>query len=89
MTGNSLIASGRVPKITRPAVVGPPALSFDAATANSERLSNRMATLGARSQGGDHAAKVDGALDRIARELERHLDIAALAAIAGMKERHA
>ena len=58
---------------------------FDSGSARAAFL----ATLGARSQGEDHAAKVDGALDRIARELERHLDIAALAAIAGLKERHA
>jgi adenosylcobyric acid synthase len=33
----------------------------------------------------DHAARVDAALDEIAAELERCLDIPALAAIAGLR----
>lgn len=38
--------------------------------------------LGARSDGHDHAARVDAALDAIARTLEQHVDIDALLAIA-------
>jgi len=40
--------------------------------------------IGTRSEEADHAATVDAALDEIARDLESHLDIAALAALAGL-----
>ncbi|MBV1689089.1 cobyric acid synthase [Novosphingobium sp. G106] len=40
--------------------------------------------IGARSEEANHAATVDAALDDIARELERHLDIDALAGLAGL-----
>ncbi|MGE4431038.1 MAG: cobyric acid synthase [Sphingobium sp.] len=42
--------------------------------------------LGAHSDGADHGAAVDAALDAIAAELERHLDIDALLAIAMEKQ---
>jgi adenosylcobyric acid synthase len=45
-----------------------------------------LAGLGARSDGFDHGARVDAALDEIARELAQHLDIASLARIAGLKD---
>ncbi|MGY6637294.1 MAG: cobyric acid synthase [Erythrobacter sp.] len=43
-----------------------------------------LARLGAGSDGIDHAVWVDEALDELAEALERHLDIAALARIAGL-----
>ena len=43
-----------------------------------------LAQLGAGSQGGDHGAVVDAALDELAAALEQAFDIAALAAIAGL-----
>lgn len=43
-----------------------------------------LGRLGAASDGVDHAARVDEALDELAEALERHLDIPALAAIAGI-----
>jgi len=42
-----------------------------------------LARLGLASHGADHAATVDAALDELAEELERHMDIDALIAIAG------
>ncbi|WP_193176755.1 cobyric acid synthase [Oricola nitratireducens] len=42
-----------------------------------------LESLGARSSGGDHRGIVDAALDAIAAEMERHLDIEALLAAAG------
>ena len=45
-----------------------------------------LARIGVRGQGGDHGASVDAALDAIAAELERHLDLdgmLALSALAG------
>ncbi|MFZ2098985.1 MAG: cobyric acid synthase [Oricola sp.] len=42
-----------------------------------------LAGLGAGSSGGDHRASVDAALDGIAEEMERHLDIEGLLAAAG------
>ena len=44
-----------------------------------------LGLLGARSDGLDHDARVDQALDAIADELAQHLDIAALARIAGLE----
>jgi cobyric acid synthase CobQ len=41
-----------------------------------------LARIGAGSNGADHAAAVDAALDDLAAELERHLDIAGLLALA-------
>jgi adenosylcobyric acid synthase len=41
--------------------------------------------LGARSDEVDHATKVDAALDEIAHDLEQHVDIDALAALAGIR----
>ena len=41
-----------------------------------------LARIGARSDGLDHAVTVDAALDELAAELERHLDIAGLLALA-------
>jgi adenosylcobyric acid synthase len=41
--------------------------------------------LGARSSGLDHGDRVDQALDEIADQLATHLDIAALARIAGLE----
>ncbi|HEX7823234.1 MAG TPA: cobyric acid synthase [Sphingobium sp.] len=46
-----------------------------------------LARIGVEGAGRDHAADVDGALDEIAAELERHLDIDALLAIASEKQR--
>jgi adenosylcobyric acid synthase len=43
-----------------------------------------LARVGAASHGGDHAARVDAALDDLAKALERHCDIGALARIAGL-----
>ena len=43
-----------------------------------------LAPLGVAVGPGDHAAKVDAALDEIAAMLERALDIAAIARIAGL-----
>ncbi|HEX7849655.1 MAG TPA: cobyric acid synthase [Sphingomonas sp.] len=40
--------------------------------------------IGARSEEADHAAVVDAALDEIARDLEKHLDIDALGLLAGL-----
>lgn len=44
-----------------------------------------LARLGARSAGLDHDARVEQALDEIAAQLAEHLDIAALARIAGLE----
>ena len=44
-----------------------------------------VAALGAAPSLDDYNARVDAALDEIAEELERCLDIAALAAIAGLR----
>ncbi|MDZ4055003.1 MAG: cobyric acid synthase CobQ, partial [Phenylobacterium sp.] len=44
-----------------------------------------LAQLGAASQGGDHGAAVDAALDELALALEQAFDIEALAAIAGLR----
>ncbi|HKR86553.1 MAG TPA: cobyric acid synthase [Phenylobacterium sp.] len=44
-----------------------------------------LGRLGARSRAQDHGARVDQALDEIAAELARHLDIATLARIAGLE----
>jgi adenosylcobyric acid synthase len=41
-----------------------------------------LAWLGARSDGADHGAVVDAALDEIAQELERHMDVDGLLALA-------
>ena len=41
--------------------------------------------IGARSDGADHAATVDAALDEIAADLERHLEIDGLGALAGLR----
>ena len=54
---------------------------FNAASARASFL----ADWGAASNGNDHAAVVDSLLDDIAQELERSLDINALASIAGLK----
>jgi len=43
-----------------------------------------LAPLGVTASPGDHAAQVDTALDEIAAVLERALDIAAIARIAGL-----
>jgi adenosylcobyric acid synthase len=43
-----------------------------------------LARIGAASQGGDHSARVDAALDELAAALERHLDIPELMRIAGL-----
>ena len=43
-----------------------------------------LSAIGAAPSQDDHAARVDAALDEIAGELERCLDIGALAAIAGI-----
>jgi adenosylcobyric acid synthase len=43
-----------------------------------------LAEIGAAAAGGDHAARVDALLDELARALARHLDIDALARIAGL-----
>jgi adenosylcobyric acid synthase len=43
-----------------------------------------LARIGAASQGGDHAARVDAALDELAAALERYLDIPELMRIAGL-----
>jgi adenosylcobyric acid synthase len=43
-----------------------------------------VASIGAAPSLDDHNARVDAALDEIADELERSLDITALAAIAGL-----
>ena len=45
-----------------------------------------LAELGARSDGLDHGARVDQALDEIAGQLAEHLDIASLARISGLKD---
>ncbi|MDP1619252.1 cobyric acid synthase [Phenylobacterium sp.] len=45
-----------------------------------------LAQLGAASAGADHRLAVDTALDEIAAALELHLDIAALARLAGLKD---
>jgi len=44
-----------------------------------------VATIGAAPSLDDHNSRVDAALDDIAAELEQCLDVAALAAIAGLK----
>jgi adenosylcobyric acid synthase len=44
-----------------------------------------VAAIGAAPGSDDHNARVDAALDEIADELQRCLDISALAAIAGLK----
>lgn len=44
-----------------------------------------LARIGAPSSAEDHVARVDTALDELAEGLERHLDIASLAAIAGVR----
>ncbi len=54
---------------------------FDSATARTAFL----ASLGAQADAIDHEIRVDRALDAIAAHLDRHLDIAALARIAGLK----
>ena len=43
-----------------------------------------LARIGAQSQGGDHASRVDAALDELAAALQRHLDISELMRIAGL-----
>lgn len=55
---------------------------FDAGAARAALL----AELGAASEAIDHRIAVDTALDEIAAELEIHLDIAALARLAGLKD---
>jgi len=55
---------------------------FDAGAARAALL----AELGATSQAIDHRIAVDAALDEIAAVLETHLDVAALAKLAGLKD---
>ncbi len=55
---------------------------FDSGPARAELL----AGLGAASTALDHRLQVDRALDEIAAALETHLDVAALARLAGLKE---
>lgn len=55
---------------------------FDSGSARAALL----AELGVASQAVDHGRAVDAALDAIASALEAHLDIAALAKLAGLKE---
>jgi adenosylcobyric acid synthase len=43
-----------------------------------------LGRLGAASDGVDQAARVDAALDELAAALDRHLDVARLAEIAGL-----
>jgi adenosylcobyric acid synthase len=52
------------------------------ALASTDLRAALLDRLGARSDGHDHAARVDAALDAIAQTLEQHVDIDALLAIA-------
>lgn len=43
-----------------------------------------LARIGSQSQGGDHASRIDAALDELAAALEQHLDVPELMRIAGL-----
>ncbi|MDP3634924.1 cobyric acid synthase [Phenylobacterium sp.] len=87
------------PGLARPFLVGDDgapggAVSADGAIAGAyvhglfntgEARAALLAQLGAASQGGDHGAAVDAALDELALALEQAFDIEALAAIAGLR----